>query len=223
VPYPRYLPRPEVLRAITAVVALIGAIIGVVYQLQSSHHPRSTVATIALPAIDHSDYGDPNVAALRPATSLAVGPRRVCEDELRPKPYGAWHCHLSSELSFDTIGVQAADGGGQCTHRTTNSGSSASWVCETRIAIPRVALHMPYRIPVFFGDLMPGNGIDQKKVPGVCWIEVRATLHSPWLCGSVDSWRPLLPSFRAVQAVDPGGGPCLSRTVDEETGVWWCP
>lgn len=217
----RYLPPPYALRVVAGVIAVVTAIIGLIWQLQS--HPRpALVATVALPAISHAEYGDPNVAALRPATSLAIGARRVCTDEQRPQPRGAWHCHLSSYLSFDAIGVQATGDDKPCTHRTTNSGSSATWVCQTRIPIPSVALHMPYKIPVFFGDLMRGNGIDQKRVAGVCWIEVRAAPSAPWRCGSVSSWRPLLPSFRAVQAVDPGG-PCLSRTVDEATGVWWCP
>jgi hypothetical protein len=217
----RRLPPPYALRVLAAAITVATAIIGLVWQLQSHPH-RGVVATVALPAISHSAYGDPNVAALRPATSLSVGARRVCTDEVRAKPRsGVWRCKLSSYLSFDAVGVQATGGGDPCTHRTTNSGSSARWQCQTRVAIPAVALHMPYKIPVFFGDLMRGNGIDQKKVPGVCWIEFRASQHARWLCGSVTSWRPLLPSFRAVQAVDPGGQ-CVSRTVDEVTGVWWC-
>lgn len=217
----RRLPPPYALRVVAAVITVVTATIGLVWQLQSHPH-RALVATVALPAISHSAYGDPNVAALRPATSLAVGARHVCTDELRPEPRsGVWRCNLWSDISFDAIGVQATGGGDPCTHRTTNGGSYSRWQCQTRVAIPAVALHMPYKIPVFFGDLMRGNGIDEKKVPGVCWIESRASQHAPWLCGSVNSWRPLLPSFRAVQAVDPGG-PCVNRRVDEVTGVWWC-
>ena len=77
------------------------------------------------------------------------------------------------------------------------------------------------KLPYFFGDFMQGNGIDQKKVPGVCWIEFRASQHAQWLCGSVNSWRPLLPSLHAIKASDPGG-PCVYREVDETTGVWQC-
>ena len=80
---PRRLPPPYALRVVAAVIT-VTAIIGLVWQLESHPH-RAVVATVALPAISHSTYGDPNVAALRPATSLAVGARRVCTDELRPK------------------------------------------------------------------------------------------------------------------------------------------
>lgn len=218
----RYLPPPYALRVLAAAITVATAIIGLIWQLQSHPHRASLVATIALPAVSQLTYGDPNVASLRPATSLAVGARRVCTDELRPRPRsGVWECKLSSVLSFDAVGVQATGGGDPCTHRTTNGGSYARWQCQTRVAIPTVALHMPYRIPVFYGALMRGNGVDQKKVPGVCYYELRASQHAPWLCGSANSWRPLLPSFHAIQAVDPGG-PCVDRTVDEETGVWWC-
>jgi hypothetical protein len=217
----RHLPPPYALRVVAGVITVATAIIGLVWQLQSHPH-RALVATVALPAISHLTYGDPNVASLRPATTLAVGARRVCTDELRPKPRsGVWHCNLWSDLSFDAVGVQATGGGDPCTHRTTNGGSNSRWQCQTTVAIPEVARHMPYKIPVFFGDLMRGNGVDQKKVPGVCWYEFRASSHVPWRCGSANAWRPLLPSFRAIRAVDPGG-PCVYRTVDEVTGVWWC-
>jgi hypothetical protein len=222
-PQPWYTPRLDVLRGIAVVIALVGAIIGLASRWETWHRgtPVARVATVILPAISHAVYGEPTLGALRPATRLARDGRRVCVDELRPRPRGAWHCDSWETLAFDAIGAQARDRGGPCTHRTTVNGGSSVWQCRTRIAIPEVALHMPYRIPVFFGDLQRGNGIDQRAVAGVCWIEVRASSHAPWRCGSVNSWRPLLPSFRAVQAVDPGG-PCLYREADEATGVWWC-
>jgi len=211
---PRYMPHPDVLRIAAGLVVLAGSIVGLVTRLEATHRPVTTV----LPPVSHVVYGEPTLAALRPASDLSSGARRVCTDELRPQPRsGAWRCTSWQTLALDEIGVQAADPGGPCTHRTTANGARA-WHCRTRIAIPEAALHMPYRIPVFFGDLQRGNGIDQKRVPGVCWLEVRASPEARWRCGE---WRPLLPGFRALQAVDPGG-PCVSRTVDEETGVWWC-
>jgi hypothetical protein len=215
----RSLPPPYALRVVAGVITVVTAIIGLIWQLQSHPH-RALVATIALPAISHVTYGDPNVAALRPATSLALGARRVCTDEIRPKPRsGVWRCNLWVDLSFDAIGAQAIYRGDPCTHRTTVG--YTQWQCLTTAAIPKVALHLHDKLPYFFGDFMRGNGVDQKKVPGVCWIEFRASQHATWLCGSVNSWRPLLPSLHAIKAVDPGG-PCVYRKVDETTGVWQC-
>jgi hypothetical protein len=140
-------------------------------------------------------------------------------DQVRPKPRsGAWHCASEETLPLDEIGVQAIDPGGPCTHRTTVSGGAATWQCRTRIAIPEVALGMPYGIPVFFGDLRPG--VVQRRSGGVCWSEVRSSVRAHWQC-ALGAWRPLDAGYRAVQAVDPGG-PCLERMVDEPTGVWWC-
>lgn len=218
---PRFIPRPEVLRVVAATLALIGAIVGLITRLEPSHHSTSLVQTVALPAVSEAFYGEPTISALRPATKLGDNSRRVCTDELRPKPRsGAWHCKSSVALPFDAIGVQAPDPGGPCTHRTTEGGSGKAWLCKTRIAIPQVALHMPYTVPVFFGVALRGNGIDEHRVAGVCWQQLRAGQHAPWKCG-LGAWRPLLPSYRAVAPVDPGG-PCVAREVDEETGVWWC-
>jgi hypothetical protein len=212
---------PEVLRSIAGVIAVAAAVVGLLSKLDAPAATRpATPAAVALPAVSHVVYGAPSVAALRPAVSLSGEARRVCSDQLRPRPRsGAWHCNGGRTLGLDEIGVQANDPGGPCTHRTTESGG-ASWQCRTRIAIPKVALGMPYGIPVFFGDLRPGTGVVQRHVDGLCWQEVRPSLRASWRC-AVGSWRSLDPGYRAVQAVDPGGR-CLERMVDEETGVWWC-
>jgi len=165
-------------------------------------------------------YGDPTRAALRPERGNAPA-RRVCVDEIRPLPTsGAWTCHSWVPLDSSSIGRRATNGGGPCTHRVV-SDAGGTWNCWTRIAIPPIALHMPYAVPVMFGHLLPASssteGSDQRAT--ICRQEGRSSqTHGAWTCVSEqqapDGWR-------LVEPLDPGG-PCSYRVADEETGVWSC-
>lgn len=163
-------------------------------------------------------YGDPTPAALLPAAKSSGQPRSVCVDETRPLPLrGAWACRSWVPLGTLEIGRSATDTGGPCTHRVVSDAGGA-WDCWTRIAIPSIALHMPYAVPLMFGHLIaaaPGKATS----PRVCREESRTSeTHGAWSCvGAQDA--PV--GWRIAEPIDPGG-PCSYRVVDEETGVWSC-
>jgi hypothetical protein len=181
--------------------------------------PAGETATAGGSSIVHV-YGDPTPSALRAASGNAAA-RRVCLDEIRPLPTsGLWKCHSWEQLDASSIGRRAKDVGGPCTHRVAD-GASGVWNCWTRIAIPALALGMPYAVPVMFGHLLPAASASQEvgPPPRICRAESRSSGTSgAWTCVSAqqvpDGWR-------LAEPVDPGG-PCTYRVADEETGVWSC-
>jgi len=220
----RYLRWGAELRFLAAAVALVGAIAGLVSHFEGNHHTQAsaplTSFPTAAPATGPAVYGDPTPAALVSAAKTRGQKRSVCQDETRPLPTtGAWTCHSSVPLDSTEIGRRAEDTGGPCTHRVV-SDAGGSWNCWTRIAIPAIALHMPYAVPLMFGHVAPPAASSQDTMtPRVCRQESRASeTHGAWTCVS---WQGAPDGWRIVEPVDPGG-PCSYRIADEETGVWSC-
>ena len=202
----RYLPRPEVLRIIAGTLAIVGALIGLISRLDApaagpsfSPGPFQSAPTAI--------YGQPDPAR-----------KRVCLDEIRPLPtHGAWRCRVWQPLDAHLIAKSAADPGGPCTHRIVADANA--WECWTKTAIPAVALGMPYKLPVMFGDVRVGNPGSSATGPWICTTEIR---HKPdrgtWMCGG---WQRAPANFRFVRPLDPGG-PCTYRLADQQTGIWAC-
>ena len=206
------------LRFLAAALALVAAALGVASRIE---HPRTEVqylpsGGVADPMPIVPQFGDPTPAALLPAAKSGGQPRSVCVEETRPLPtQGAWTCRSWRPLGTHDIGARATDPGGPCTHRAV-SDAGGTWNCWTRIAIPSLALHMPYAVPLMFGHLIPVPGTTK---PQVCRQESRSSeTHGEWACvGAQDE-----PSgWRIAEPVDPGG-PCSYRVADEMTGAWSC-
>jgi hypothetical protein len=204
---PRYLPRPEVLRIIAATIALVGALIGLASRTSST--PSGLPYAPASGSTVDYFYGE--IDARR---------HRVCADEIRPEPtHGTWTCrYWQRGLNKDFVGKRPLDRGGPCTHRTANQDQGV-WECLTTVSIPAVALHMPYKIPVMFGDVRVANQTSSPGSLSVCTEEIRgAPTHGTWSC---IGWKVAPAHFRFVQPVDPGGA-CTLRTADQQTGIWSC-
>ena len=211
---PRYLPRPEVLRTVAGLVALVGAVIGLVSRLEAP--PKVQV----LPAISNTVYGVPSLGALRPAANASDTNRTVCTDQVRPVSSGRWRCTHQTLLKLDEIGVQAIDPGGPCTHRASAYATEA-WVCLTRIPIPPADLNLARKFHLwFFGVRREGNGVDQPHKPIICYGETRMEgPRSPWRCFQ---WRLAIPGIHFPRPVTDPADRCTTRYVDQETGVWSC-
>ncbi|HUJ92799.1 MAG TPA: hypothetical protein VLW05_08870 [Gaiellaceae bacterium] len=205
------------LRIVAAVIAVVAAAIGLRTQLHD-RHLAVQIEDAEPPAHVHVNippiFGDPTPAALLPAARSDGQPRSVCVEEWRPLPTtGAWTCSSWLPLNATQVGRRATDVGGPCTHRLVSA--DGSWNCWTRIAIPSLALHMPYSTPLMFGHVIPG----EDGHPQVCREQARTSeRHGAWKC--VGAQAP--PSgWRIAEPVDPGG-PCSYRIADERTGVWSC-
>jgi hypothetical protein len=208
---------------IASLVFLIAGIVTTVAHFVPASKPSTAPAPVgngsATPFIDYV-YGDPTPAALKPAAAAHGAARTVCTDEIRPLPTrGAWECKGSTLLDTSEIGRRMKDIGGPCTHRVAD-GDNGFWDCWTRIAIPPIALHMPYAVPVMFGHLLPStSGLQPSSLPTICRAESRIReTGGPWTC--VNS-QEAPTGWRFVEPVDPGG-PCSYRVADERTGVWSC-
>jgi hypothetical protein len=214
---PRYTARPDIIRAVAGAIALVGAFIG----LLSRFEARAVQPHVELlPAIANTVYGLPSMGALRAATSATDTNRTVCVDQLRPTPSGRWRCTGLRWLKLDEIGAQAVDPGGPCTHREPSDGSGR-WVCITRIPIPPAHLHLRGQYHYwFFGIPREGNGIDQPRKPIICYGETRMDgPHTPWRCFE---WRLAIPGIHFLRPVTVPTDHCMTRYVDQETGVWSC-
>jgi hypothetical protein len=220
----RYFRWGTKLRFLAAAVALIAALLGLVSRLEASNSSQPPLNAPLSPGQDGwvvpttipPVYGDPTPAAMLPAAKSSGQQRSVCKEEIRPLPtQGAWVCRSWVPLDTREIGRRATDTGGPCTHRVV-SDAGGTWNCWMRIAIPSVALHMPYSVPLMFGHLIAAPG---KTSPQVCREESRTSeTEGPWTCvGSQDE--PA--GWRIAEPVDPGG-PCSYRVADEMTGVWSC-
>lgn len=224
---PRHLSTPYVLRMATAVVVLAGSIVGLVSRVETRHPATEAVTEAATShawAVAHPALvvGAPTSAALKTAAAAGHGAvRQVCNEQSRPLPNrGAWTCLSTIDLNDEMIGRKATDLGGPCTHRVADDASGV-WNCWTHIAIPALALHMPYAVPIMFGHLLPTAPATAPVVtpPNVCRAESRSSeTNGEWTCVSTqqapDGWR-------IAEPVDPGG-PCYYRIADEVTGVWSC-
>jgi hypothetical protein len=203
----------------------------VLHALGSPDHSTPASAPVPIPAVPSAPsptptgpaavYGDPSPAALKPAVQAEGRPRTVCVDETRPLPArGAWTCHSTVALDGGEIGRRPTDPGGPCTHRAVSE-AGGSWNCWTRIAIPKLALGMPYAVPLMFGHIQAADagsaGPDMS--PRVCREQSRTSeTQGPWRCVS---WQDAPDGWRIAEPLDPGG-PCSYRIADEETGVWSC-
>jgi hypothetical protein len=215
----RILRRSAQLRLLAAAIAIVAAAVGLRSQIEARHlavQIESASVPVGSAPASPPVFGDPTPAALLPAARAGRMPRTVCWDETRPLPTsGAGTCKGWIPLGTDDIGRRATDTGGPCTHRVV-SDAGGTWNCWTRIAIPSLALHMPYAVPLMFGHLIPVPG---KTKPQVCREESRSSeTHGAWTCvGAQDE--PA--GWRIAEPVDPGG-PCSYRVADEMTGVWSC-
>ena len=205
------------LRVAAAVVAVLAAAIGLRTQLHDRHlavqiEDAEQPAHVNIPPL----FGDPTPAALLPVAKSGGQARSVCEEEVRPLPTrGAWTCRSWVPVGTDEMGARATDTGGPCTHRVVSQAGGA-WNCWTRIAIPSLALHMPYAVPLMFGHLFAAPG---ETKPQVCREESRTSAtHGAWTCVGAQN-EPA--GWRIAEPVDPGG-PCSYRVADEMTGVWSC-
>jgi hypothetical protein len=220
----RYLRLGDSLRIVAAALAVVGSVIGLVAHFQGSESRPSTplpaptdlgVSSLSGPYV----YGDPSAAALRSVAKAHGGERSVCTDEARPLPTtGAWACHDTQTIGASEFGRPARDTGGPCTHRVASQ-VGAAWNCWTRIPIPKIALGMPYAVPLMFGQLVPAGAGEDTRYPRVCRTESRASeTHGGWTCVA---WQEPPEGWRIVEPVDPGGQ-CSYRVADEVTGVWSC-
>jgi len=209
---PRYVPRPEVLRVIAGVIALIGAIVGLVTRLETTH-PGTEVQNFPEPAV--VIWGD------------VLSKHKVCVDELRANPTsGSWRCispvPLNDNPKYPEIARQATWQGGRCTHRLIDD-SSRTWQCISTIRPSPFVLRparQQQRDPVFFADLAQHHEDTRPPSAELCTVESRsAPTLGAWTCMA---WQRLPQTpYRLVQVIDPGG-PCAYRIVDEFTGVWSC-
>jgi len=214
----RYFRWGTKLRFLAATLALVGAVLGVASRLDGGNQTVQYLPSGGAGPAPASppEFGDPTPAALLPAVKSGGQARSVCVEEVRPLPTrGAWTCHSWVPLGTDEMGSRAKDPGGPCTHRVVSQGAG-TWNCWTRIAIPSLALHMPYAVPLMFGHLFAEPG---KSKPQVCREESRSSeTDGAWNCvGAQDE----PPGWRIAEPVDPGG-PCSYRVADEMTGVWSC-
>jgi hypothetical protein len=216
----RYFRWGTKLRLLAATLALVGAVLGVASRLDGSNQTVQYLPSggVADPQPILPQFGDPTPAALLPAAKSSGQPRTVCTDETRPLPTaGRWTCRFWEPLGTLDIGRRATYTGGPCTHRVV-SDTSGSWNCWTRIAIPSIALHMPYAVALMFGHIIAST--DGKATsPRVCREEARKSeTHGTWTCvGS----QGVPAGYRISEPIDPHA-PCSYRIVDEATGVWSC-
>lgn len=210
----RYLRWGAKLRVLAAAVALVGAIVGLVSRLDTTH--SSAPDYPAVQAIDAPTifYGDPtSPAALRPGKANDAA-RVVCHDEVRYEPTsGHWHCAGYVDLGTRDMGRVPRDPGGPCTHRVAGANSPA-WKCITKSAVPEDARNSypgPPEHGVIFGGMHQGSDF--------CSEEARAgENHGAWSC---TNWRPIPRGFRFIEATAPPG-PCAFRAADQQTGEWSC-
>lgn len=197
---PWYAARPEALRVIAGVVAVVAALVGLVSRLDATHHETY---------YENSVYG-----------IIDTAHDRVCTNQLRLQPRrGAWQCLNWVEQTHGEVGHEAVDPGGPCTHREANR-ESGIWECWTQVPLSAAVLH---RTPgaVRFGDVHAAGMQSRSGVNGrVCVSEIRASpAGGRWLCRG---WTTAnAGQFRLRQAFDPGG-PCTVRYVDQLTGIWSC-
>jgi hypothetical protein len=218
----RILRRSAQFRLVAAAIAIVASAVGLRSQIEARHLAvvieSGSVAVGRAPA-SPPVFGDPTPAALLPAARSGGMPRTVCWDETRPLPTsGAWTCKGWIPLDTDEFGRRATDTGGPCTHRVASQAGGA-WNCWTRIAIPAVALHMSYAVPLMFGHLVASAPGGSATHPQICREEARsAETSGRWTC--VGAQDPPA-GWRIVEPVDPGGS-CSYRVADERTGVWSC-
>jgi hypothetical protein len=218
----RYRRWGDSLRIAAAALAVAGSLIGLVSHFHGSRQPADPPAPfqIGIPSpVGPYVFGEPSAAALRPVAKAHGGKRSVCIDEERPlSTTGAWTCHVTEPIAASQIGRLARDTGGPCTHRVASQ-DGGTWSCWTRIAIPTIALGMPYAVPLMFGHLIPAATGEDTRSPRVCRTESRASeAHGIWTCVA---WQQSPDGWRIVEPVSPGGQ-CSYRVADEVTGVWSC-
>jgi hypothetical protein len=215
-PRPRYLPRPELIRGIAAVVALIAAVLGLVSQLDRSHPssaPENQPAIVRIPVPPMTYAGDPvSPLALMPGTSANDPARTVCTDESRPNPRrGHWRCNSWTMLRPRDVARSATWDATPCTHRVVEFAESTAWHCVARVAAVEPPRHPVPNGPPFFGSRLSGND--------VCIGEARANPRSgAWHC---TLWRFFPVGYSLVQPLEVPG-PCSFRSADELTGAWSC-
>ena len=213
----RYRRLRDFLRIVAAALAVAASLIGLLSHFQGSQQPTDPPAPLQLgspgPAGPYV-FGEPSAAALRPFAKARGRERSVCIDEERPLPTtGAWTCHSTEPIGPELIGRLARDTGGRCTHRVASQ-VGGTWNCWTRIAIPKIALGMPYAVPLMFGHLMPPAVGEDTRSGRVCRIQSRASeAHGTWTCVG---WQEPPDGSRIVEPINPGGD-CSYRVADEVT------
>ena len=209
---PRHLSTPYVLRMATAVVVLVGSIVGLVSRLEARRASAFDEVPVAVRAVSETTtiYGQPASPAALKLGKANQAARSVCDEQVKFEPTsGHWHCVGWAVLGTEDVGAVARDPGGPCTHRLAGTDSPV-WKCETKLPVPKAARFAgAQEHGVIFGGMRDGSDF--------CSEEARDTSDGAWQC---TNWRPIPPGFRFVEAAESES--CTFRVADQQTGEWSC-